>query len=74
MQPMTRTVGHQDRSEIVLDPVQALRRGAALDSMLPKLLPERPRGVMRAAHQVFNLIDDRRQLHIARMLNGATAS
>ena len=46
-------------------------RGAALDRMLPKLLPEHPRGVMRAAHKVFNAIDDQRQLEVARLLNFA---
>ena len=69
MQPMTRTVGHQDRSEIILDPAEALRRGAALDRLLPALLPARPRGVTRAPHPVFNLIDDQRQLQVARLLN-----
>lgn len=68
---MTRTVGHQHRSEIVLYPTQAFMRGAALDRMLPKLLPEHPRGVMRAAHKVFNAIDDQRQLEVARLLNFA---
>lgn len=66
---MTRTVGHQDRSEIILDPVQALQRGRALDRLLPMLLPARPRGVMRAPHHVFNRIDDERQLEIARLVN-----
>jgi hypothetical protein len=66
---MTRTVGHQDRSDIVLDPAQALQRGRALDRLLPALLPARPRGVMRAPHHVFNRIDDERQLQIARLLN-----
>jgi hypothetical protein len=66
---MTRIVGRQNRSEFILDPAQALRRGALLDQMLPSLLPPRPRGVMRATHRVFNQLDDARALEQARLLN-----
>ena len=66
---MTRIVGNQNRSEFILDPVQALRRGILLDQMWPALLPPRLRGVMRAPHRVFNEIDDQRQLEQARLLN-----
>jgi hypothetical protein len=66
---MTRTVGTQIRTEFILDPAQALRRGAALDRMGPTLLPPRPIGVMRAPHRVFNALDDQRQLDLARLLN-----
>ncbi|MGE0330196.1 MAG: hypothetical protein AB7P37_05840 [Ramlibacter sp.] len=66
---MTRVVGNQNRSEFILDPREALRRGEALDRMGPALLPPRPRGVMRAPHRVFNAMDDARQLEQARLLN-----
>ncbi len=71
---MTRTVGHQQRSEIILDPAQALRRGRVLDRLLSAVPPARPRGVMRAPHRVFNRIDDERQLQVARLLNRPVAS
>lgn len=67
---MTRIVGNQNRSELIVDPKEALRRGAALDRLGPALLPQRPRGVMRATHRAFNAMDDQRQLDIARLLNG----
>ncbi len=65
---MTRIVGNQNRSEFILDPREALRRGEQLDQIGPPLLPH-PRGVMRAPHWVFNVIDDARQLAMARLLN-----
>jgi hypothetical protein len=68
---MTRVVGTQNRSEFILDPAEALRRGAVLDGMGPQILPPRPYGVTRAKHSVFNTIDDRRQLEQARLLNQA---
>ena len=71
MVSMTRIVGNQNRSEFILDPAQALQRGTQLDQMWPPLLPPRPRGVMRAPHRVFNVIDDQRQLEQARLLNGS---
>jgi hypothetical protein len=66
---MTRIVGTRDRSEFVLDPLEALRTGARLDAMLAGLNPPRPRGVLRATHRELNAIDDARQLEIARRLN-----
>jgi hypothetical protein len=51
---MTRIVGTQNRSELILDPAEALRRGALLDRMGPNLLPPRVRGVTRATHRTFN--------------------
>ena len=69
---MTRIVGHQNRSEFILDPAEALRRGAVLDQLGPQVLPPRPRGVMRAKHAQFNAIDDQRQLEQARLLNQAS--
>jgi len=68
---MTHTVGRQQRNEIILDPSEALRRGAVLDRMLPTLLPPQSRGVMRAPHRVFNEIDDDRRLQVAQPLNRA---
>jgi hypothetical protein len=66
---MTRIVGTQDRSEFILDPAEALRRGRVLDRMLAGAAPARPHGVMRAPHRVFNELDDRRQVEAARHLN-----
>lgn len=70
---MTRVVGTQERSEFILDPVEAWHRGRALDKMLAGARLSMPRGVQRAAHRVFNEIDDRRQLEQARLLNGPTS-
>ena len=66
---MARLVGTQDRNEFILDPVEAWRRGRALDKMLAAARLPMPRGVLRASHRVFNEIDDRRQLDQARLLN-----
>lgn len=71
MPGMTRTVGQQDRSELIRDPAEALRRGRMLDAMLGALRVPRPRGVTRATHRAMNLADDARQLDMARRLNGA---
>ena len=71
---MTRIVGTQDRSEFILDPVQAWHRGRVLDQMLAAARIPVPRGVQRATHRVFNQIDDARQLEQARLLNGPTAN
>ena len=68
---MTRIVGDQNRSEFILDPVEALRREAVLDQLGPQILPPRPHGVMRAKHAVFNALDDQRQLEMAKILNAA---
>ena len=47
---MTHVVGRHNRSEFILDPVQALRRGRALDAMLGiRGRPEAPRGRARDA-------------------------
>lgn len=70
---MTRLVGTQNRSEFILDPVEAWHRGRALDRMLASAKPPVPRGVMRAPHHVFNQIDDAKQLAQARLLNKAPA-
>jgi len=70
---MTRIVGTQNRSEFILDPVEAWHRGRVLDHMLATARPPRQPGVQRAPHHVFNQIDDRRQLEQARLLNGPVA-
>jgi len=64
-----RIVGDQDRSEIELDPVKALRRGQMLDAMLRSAMPPVARGVTRGSHDYFNRIDAERQLQAARALN-----
>ena len=63
-----RIVGKQDRSEIELDPVQAYRRGRALDAMLRGAAPPVMRGVMRGTHEYFNRLDAERQTQTARAL------
>ena len=69
MAAMARIVGTQDRTEFILDPVLALRRGVVLDRMGSALLSRHASGVMRAPHRVFNAMDDQRQLELARRLN-----
>jgi len=66
---MTRIVGHQDRSAIVLDPVEAWHRGRVLDRMLARALPPRPRGVSRGTHADFDSLDESRRVAAARRLN-----
>ena len=66
---MTRIVGTQDRSEFILNPAEALRRGAVLDQMLPSMLPPRPHGVQRACHAEFNRQDDLRAMEQARLMS-----
>ena len=66
---MTRVVGNQDRSEFILDPVEAWYRGRALDRMLAHALPPHPRGVFRRTHAEFNKVDDLRRVEDARRLN-----
>jgi hypothetical protein len=68
-QPIGRTVGAQNRSDIELDPVEAYRRGRTLDRMLRSAVPPRPRGVTRGTHEYFNRVDTERQVQIARRLN-----
>jgi|GEM_PF-2124789 len=68
---MTRTVGTQNRSELIRDPTEARHRGRALDQMLAVTRLPINQGVIRAPHHVFNKIDDLRQLEQARLLNGS---
>ena len=71
---MTRIVGTQNRSEFILDPVEAWHRGRVLDQMLASARPPMRHGVQRAPHSVFNQIDDLRQLEQARLLNSPLAA
>lgn len=66
---MTRIVGNRNRSEFILDPVQALRQGAMVDAMLASACLPWPRGITRASHRAMNALDDQRQLEVARRLN-----
>jgi hypothetical protein len=66
---MTRIVGNRNRSEFILDPVQALRQGAMVDAMLASARLPRPRGITRASHRAMNALDDQRQFEVARRLN-----
>ena len=66
---MTRIVGTQNRTEFILDSVEAWRRGRVLDQMLASARIPVERGVRRAPHHVFNAIDDARQLEQAQRLN-----
>ena len=70
---MTRIVGSKNRTEFILDPVEAWHSGRALDQMLAAARVPVERGVTRAPHHVFNAIDDARQLEQARRLNSPTA-
>ena len=69
---MTRIVGSQNRTEFILDPVEAWHRGRVLDQMLAASRIPVERGVTRAPHRVFNAIDDARQLEQARRLPSPT--
>ena len=64
-----RIVGNNNRDELVLDPIEALRRGATLDEHMKILLPPHPRGVWRGSHQFFNRMDDARATAMARRVN-----
>ncbi len=66
---MTRTVGRQDRSEFIFDPVEAWRRGRLLDRMLAQAQAPRPRGVTRGTHAMFEQLDEARRIDAARRLN-----
>jgi hypothetical protein len=73
MTVMVRIVGPLQREEFITEPAEAMRRGRRLDALLGSALPRRPRGVLRARHEVLNQLDDERQTSIARRLNPAVA-
>ena len=64
-----RIIGNQNRSEIELDPAEALRRGRILDAMLRAASPPIARGVTRGTQEYFNRVDAERQIEAARRLN-----
>ena len=66
---MTRIVGTRERSEIILDPVEAWHRGRILDRMLAQASPPHPRGVFRGTHAELEKLDAERRLETARRLN-----
>lgn len=66
---MTRIAGTQERSEIILDPVEAWQRGRVLDRMLAQAVPPHPRGVFRGTHAELDRLDAERRLETARRLN-----
>lgn len=66
---MTRIVGSRNRSEFILDPVEAWQHGRRLDGMLAAAAPAIARGVTRAPHRSFNAWDDARRQAMARRLN-----
>ena len=68
---MTRIVGQQNRSEFILDPVEAWHRGRRLDGMLAQAQAARPRGVSRGTHAAFERLDEERRIETARRLNRA---
>ena len=70
---MTRIVGTRNRTEFILDPVEAWHCERVLDQMLKAARIPVERGVTRAPHRGFNAIDDARQLEQARLLNSSTA-
>ena len=65
-----KTIGNLPRDEIVIDPVEAMRRGRVLDRMLKSALPPVPRGVTRGTHAMFQALDEQRMIAVARKVNG----
>jgi hypothetical protein len=67
-----RVIGpNRDRTEFELDPIQAYRRGRALDAMLRTALPAVKRGVYRGSFADFARQDEARMREAARKLNEA---
>ena len=64
-----RTIGHNDRSDVELDPCEAWRRGARLDAMLRAAMLPWPRGVWRGTHEAMARQDLTRTLAAARRIN-----
>ena len=60
-----------NRTEFVLEPAEAWRRGRALDRLLSAAALPYHRGVLRATHAELNRLDERRALDVARRLNSA---
>ena len=64
-----KTIGNFPRDEIVTDPAEALRRGNVLDRMLKSALPPVARGVTHGTHAMFQALDNKRMVDIAKTLN-----
>ncbi len=60
---------YKHRSEIELDPVQAYRRGRALDGMLRSAAVAPARGVHRGTFKSFERMDEERMIEAARRVN-----
>ena len=60
-----------NRTEFVLEPAEAWRRGRALGRLLSAAAPPYNRGVLRATHAELNRLDERRAVEVARRLNSA---
>lgn len=63
-----RIVEEQDRAEVEIDPVEAYRRGRALDNMLRSAVLPVKCGVMHGTHGYFKRLDAERQAQTARAL------
>jgi hypothetical protein len=67
-----RVIGpYRNRDELELDPVQAYRRGRALDAMLRFAVPRPERGLYRGTFEAFARQDEARMREVARRLNAA---
>lgn len=67
-----RTLGpRRDQNEFELDPVQAFRRGRALDAMLRGAVAPPPRGAFCGSFERFAREDERRWREAARRINAA---
>jgi len=64
-----RIVGSKNRDELVLDPIEAIRRGLRLDQQMKILLIPHPRGVWRGTHEFFNRMDDERATAMAKRVD-----
>ena len=63
-----RIVGKLNRSELELNPIEALRRGAEIDRKMALMLPPHPPGVFRGTHVFFNRMDDERAAAMAKIV------
>ena len=70
---MTRIVGKQNRSPIVLHCQEAWDAGRHLDRLLQFAQVPHARGVFRGSHQFLSALDERRSVEAARRLNASTA-
>jgi len=66
-----RIVGHQNRSELELDPARALVRALQWRAQDNVGTLAHPRGVFRGTQSYFNAMDTQRAVAQARLLNAA---